>query len=102
MLKKVLGILAVVGLLAGTGIACYFIFSQDQNGQSDQNPQSTWDQGVGRILPVTSYTTSNLTELKMMSKEEKDKIVEIVITGFVDVFFNKKRKIFFFGLCNRK
>ena len=84
MLKKIFGILAVVGFLAGTGVACYYLFSQDQNGQNDQNPQSTMDQGTGRILPVvTSYTTSDPAELKMLSKEEKDKIVEIVITGFV-------------------
>ena len=89
MLKKVFGILAVVGFLAGTGVACYFLFSQDQNGQNDQSPQSTLDQGTGRILPVTSYTTSDPTELKMLSKEEKDKIVEIVITGFVWVLILK-------------
>jgi len=86
MLKKIFGILAVVGFLAGTGVACYFLFSQDQNGQNDQNPQSTLDQGTGRILPVTSYTTSDPTELKLLSKEEKDRIVEIVITGPTDDF----------------
>ena len=83
MVKKTLGILTVVGMLAVTGVVCYFTFytPADQTHQSNQTDDVSGVQYS--MFPQNSLVTDNVSELKILPQHLKDNIKEVVITGLV-------------------
>ena len=83
MIKKTLGILTVVGMLAVTGVVCYFTFytPADQTHQSDQTDDVSGVQY--NMFPQNSLVTDNISELKVLPQQIKDYIREVVVPELV-------------------